>query len=206
MLSTIVLALATGLFGVHAATAQNQQGRFEITPFIGVYIPLADVVESGAITPTSTAARHEVDLMVGGKLTYWFQSQMGVEAELLYAPNALESEPFGIAGPVDAEFLAVTARLVYDFGGDPARPSILLTGGLGFFATSYDDPLDMTTGGLGLVGLGLRIPLGTVLAIRFDVSDYLTTTEWELTDGGKTDPLLQNDLTITGGLTLSLGR
>ncbi len=171
----------------------------------GVYIPLADVVEAGAVSPASPAAGHEIDLMVGGRLTYWFQSEMGLEVEAMYADNALESDAFGIPGTVDADFLAASLRLVYDFGSDPARPSVLLTGGLGFFATSYDAPLDMTTGGMGLVGLGFRIPFGTAVAFRFDVSDYLTTTEWEL-NGAKTDQLLQNDIALTGGLTFSLGR
>lgn len=203
-ISSIVWALVICLSGVNAAAAQNR-GQVDVTPFVGVYIPLADVVEAGAVSPASPAASHQVDLMVGGKLTYWFLSAMGVEAEAMYAPNALESDAFGIPGTVEADFLAISLRLVYDFGNDPARPSVLLTGGMGFYATSYGSPLDMTTGGMGLVSLGFRIPFGTVVALRLDVSDYLTTTEWELNDG-KTDQLLQNDIALTGGLTFSLGR
>ena len=203
-LQKVAMWTVAGLMMIQTVAAQNEEGQIDLTPFIGVLIPTADVVESGALSTGSPAAKHEVELMLGGKLTYWFRSQWGLEFELLYAPNAIESDAFGIPGTVGAKFLTVSGRLVYDFGSDPARPAFLLTGGLGFFATDYDNPLDMTTGGMGLVGLGLRIPLSNAIALRLDLSDYITTTRWEIPGGGETDKLLQNDITITGGLTLSL--
>ncbi len=199
----IAMAAVACLMIVQTTAAQNQEGQIDITPFIGVLVPTNDVVESNAFSAGSEAAKHEVDLMPGGKLTYWFRSEWGVELELLYAPNAIESNAFNIPGTVDAQFLTLSGRLVYDFGTDPAKPAFLLTGGLGFFATTYDDPLDMTTGGMGLVGLGLRIPLSEAIAFRVDLTDYITTARWEIPGGGKTDKLLQNDLTVTGGLTFS---
>lgn len=199
-----VLMLVAGLFIGHSALAQSKQGQLDLTPFIGVLIPTADVVKSGALAAGSSAAKHEVDLMLGGKLTYWFRNEWGVGLEVLYAPNAIESAAFNVPGTVDAKFLTISGRLVYDFGTDPAKPAWLLTGGLGLFTTDYDNPLDMTAGGMGLLGIGLRIPLGEALALRFDLSDYMTFTRWEIPAGGKTDRVFQNDITITGGLTFSL--
>ena len=205
-LQKIILAVFAGLLVANPVAAQNTEGQVDFTPFVGVLIPLSDVVESGALATGSEAAKHEVDFLIGGKLTYWFQSEWGIGLELLYAPNAIESDAFGIPGTVDAQFFNLNARLVYDFGKDPTKPAFLLTGGLGFFATSYDDPLDMTTGGMGLLGLGLTIPVAEALALRIDLSDYITVTRWEIPGGGKTDKILQNDITLTAGLTFSFNK
>ncbi len=200
-----VLMITAGLLIGHTALAQSKQGQVDVTPFIGVLIPTADIVKSGALAAGSPAARHEVDLMLGGKLTYWFRNEWGIGLEVLYAPNnAIESDAFNVPGTVDAKFLTVGGRLVYDFVKDPAKPAWLLTGGLGLFATDYNNPLDMTTGGMGQLGLGLRIPFSKALALRFDLTDYMTFTRWEIPAGGKTDRVFQNDITITGGLTFSL--
>ena len=135
-LKIIILVAFMSLMVVSFANAQNTEGQVDLTPYIGVLIPIADVVESGALASGSAAAKHEVDLLIGGKLTYWFRPQWGIGIELMYAPNAIESDAFNIPGSVDAQFFNLNGRLVYDFGKDPAKPAFLLTGGLGFFATT----------------------------------------------------------------------
>ena len=205
LMKTALLVSVVSLLFLNVATAQTKQS-IDFTPHVGLMAPLANVVDAGAITTGSLAAKHKLDLLLGGLLTYWWAPEWGVELGVLYAQNALESKAFSIPGSVDATFLSVSGRLVYDFGQNPAEPAVLLTGGLGFFVTDYDAPLSMITGGMGLVGLGLRIPISTNLAVRIDVTDYLTTTNWELDAGGETDKLLQNDLTINGGLTFSFGK
>ena len=203
-IKTAVLTIALCLAFMAPAVAQKH--AIDFTPHLGVMLPLADVVEAGALSTGSPAASHNVDLLFGGLLTYWWAPNWGVELGVMVAPNAIESDAFGVPGEVDAQFLSVSGRLVYDFGMNAAKPAFLLTGGLGFFATDYDNPLDMTTGGMGLVGLGLRIPISTKVGVRIEVTDYITTTNWELAGGGETDKLLQNDLTIKGGLTFSFGK
>lgn len=206
-MTSIKTTFLMGVLAAVLAAPVMAQTRYalDFTPHIGVLAPLSDVVEAGVITAGSPAAAHDVNLLLGGMLTYWWAQAWAVELGVMYAPNSIESEAFGIPGTVDASFLTVTGRLVYDFGQNPAKPAVLLTGGLGFFATDYDDPLSMKTGGLGLVGLGLRIPIGPRVALRVDLDDYITTTNWELPAGGESDKVLQNDLTIKGGLTFSFG-
>ena len=202
----VPLVAALSLITLSPASAQTTKHAWDFTPHLGVMIPLADVVDAGAISAASPAASHNVDLLLGGMLTYWWAPEWGVELGAMFAPNAIESDAFSVPGDVDAQFLTVSGRLVYDFGQNSAKPAFLLTGGLGFFVTNYDSPLDMITGGMGLVGLGFRIPISTKVGVRIDVTDYLTTTNWELTGGGETDKLLQNDITIKGGLTFSFGK
>lgn len=206
-MTSIKTTLLMGAFVALLASPAAAQSKYalDFTPHVGVLAPLSDVVEAGAFSAGSPAAAHDVNLLLGGMLTYWWAQEWGIELGVMYAPNSIESEAFGIPGTIDASFLTVTGRLVYDFGQNPAKPAVLLTGGLGFFATDYDDPLSMKTGGLGLVGLGLRIPISARIALRVDLDDYITTTNWELPAGGETDKLLQNDLTIKGGLTFSFG-
>ncbi len=204
-IKTVLLVSAVSVLFLNTATAQNKRS-LEFTPHLGVMAPLANVVDAGAIATGTPAAEHNIDLLLGGMLTYWWAQKWGVELGVMYAPNGIDSEAFSVPGTVDAKFLTVSGRLVYDFGQNAEKPAFLLTGGLGFFVTDYDEPLSMITGGMGLVGLGLRIPITSRVGVRIDVTDYITTTNWELDGGGKTDKLLQNDLTIKGGLSFSFGK
>lgn len=198
-----ILTCVCCMMMVHVSSAQKRS--WALTPSVGAMFPLADVVEAGAISAGSPAASHDTGFLLGGKLDYWWSQHCGVGLEVMYAPNEIESDAFFVPGTVDASFWTVSARFHYDFGSDPTRTSVILSGGVGVFITDYDDPLDMTTGGKGLIGLGLNIPLSSSVALRFDLTDYVSTTNWELLGGGETDKLLQNDLTIKGGLTFSFG-
>ncbi len=200
----LLLGLIAGVASLQPADAQNRKGQLDLMiPSVGVMLPLSDVVESGAISTGSPAAAHEVSVTFGARLTYWFLSEMGLELELGFAPSSLESEAFGVPGTVEAQFFELNGRLVYDFRSSPASAGFLLTGGIGLFATNYDE-FEMTPGGMGVVSLGYRIPLDTSLALQFDLSDYLTTTNWELNDGSETDKILQNDVVLSVGLIITL--
>jgi hypothetical protein len=185
------------------ASAQSRRGQVDLTPFAGVFVPTNNIVDADAITTGTPAVKHSTALVVGGRLTYWLRSNLGLEASVAFSPNEIESTALGIPGDVDADFLVGSLRLVCAIG-KPGHAAFLMTGGVGFFGTTYDDPLDMTTGGLGILGFGARIPLGGPIALRLQVEDQISTTEWE-TVNGKTDLKLQNDLTFKGGLTLSFG-
>ncbi len=200
------MALLLSLTGMLAAAAgaQDLRGRFEVTPYIGALVPTNDVVAAGDIASGSPAAKHETSLLFGGKLTYWFGDAIGLEADIAFSPSALESDAFGIAGTVDADFFVADARIVQAFGRDASSVTLLLSGGIGFFATSYDQ-LDMKTGGLGVLGIGVRLPLGGV-ALQFELEDYISTTDWELRDGSTTTRAMQNDLRFSAGLVLPLVR
>ena len=203
----IMMCCMGSLLMVQTTSAQNWQKRsWALTPSVGVMFPLADVVDSGALSAGSPAASHNTGFLLGGKLDYWWSQHCGVGLELMYAPNEIDSEAFLVPGTVDATFWTLSARFHYDIGSDPTKTSVILSGGVGLFFTEYDNPLDMTTGGKGLIGIGLNIPFSSALALRFDLTDYFSTTNWELAGGGETDKLLQNDLTIKGGLTFSFGR
>lgn len=203
-LKTTLLIALVGLV-MQPAVAQTKRS-LDFTPHIGLMAPIANVVDGGAIATSSPAAAHNLDFLLGGMLTYWWAPDWGIELGLMFAPNSIDSEAFGVSDAVDAQFFTISGRLVYDFGQNPAKPAFMLTGGLGAFFTNYDDPLSMKTGGMGLVGLGLRIPISNNLGLRIEVTDYLTTTNWELDNSRETDKLLQNDITVKGGLTFSFGQ
>jgi hypothetical protein len=187
-----------------SVSAQDYRGRLDLTPFVGALVPVNEVVKAGALGTGAPAAKHQVDLIFGGKLTYWFGDAIGVEADIAMAPNALESDAFGIPGSVDARFITANARIVQVFARDNASPALLLSGGVGFFATSYDE-LDMSTGGLGVLGIGVRLPIGG-LALQLEAEDFISTTRWELPDGDHTDKTMQNDIRLSVGLVVPLLR
>lgn len=203
---TLLLAGVFTCFAVQSSSAQNQEGQWDLMiPSVSALLPLSNVVDANAFGTGTPSGGHEFSAMFGGRLTYWFIPEMGAELELLFAPSALETDPFGLPGTVDAQFFSLNARLVYAFGSDSHKPYFLLTGGLGLWATNYED-YDMTTGGMGVVALGLRIPMDNALSIRIDLSNYMTTTDWELASGGETDKILQHDLALTVGLSITLNK
>ena len=203
---TLLFAGVFSVCAVHSSSAQNQEKQWDLmVPSVSALLPVSNVVDANAFGTGTPEGKHEFSAMFGARLTYWFIQEMGAELELLFAPSSLETVPFGIPGTIDAQFFALNGRLVYDFGSDSSKPSFLLTGGMGFWVTNYED-YEMTTGGMGVVAIGLRIPMDNSLSIRFDLSDYMTTTNWELASGGETDKILQHDLALTAGLTITLNR
>lgn len=208
MKTTYVLLLICmiSLGSVREIYAQNQQGQVDLLiPSVGALVPLSNVVDSGDLGPNSPAGGHDLSVLFGSRLTYWFIPEMGAELELLFSPSALDGAPFNAASDIDAQFFALSGRLVYAFGSDSRRPAFLLTGGLGLWATNYED-YEMTTGGMGVVAIGVRIPMDNALAFRIDLSDYMTTTNWELPPDSETDKILQHDLSLSVGLTITLNR
>ena len=203
------ILLCAGLFSVlvvYDGFAQNQQGQWDLTvPSISALLPLSNVVDDNAFGTGTRSGQHELSAMFGARITYWFAAHMGAELEVLFAPSALENTPFGISGTNDAQFFALDARLVHAFGGDGSRLHFLLTGGLGIWATSYAD-YDMTTGGMGVIAVGLRTRLDRSLSFRLDLSNYLTTINWENTVGVETDKIIQHDLALTAGFIMTLNK
>ena len=202
----LILICVIGLGTSGIVNAQNRQGQLDLMiPSVSAMLPLSNVVNSGDLGVNAPSGKHDFSVMFGSRLTYWFISEMGAELELLFAPSALEAAPFNAPEDIDAQFFAVNARLVYAFGVDSQRPAFLLTGGLGLYATNYSD-YEMTTGGLGVIAIGVRFPMDNALAFRMDLSNYMTTTNWELSSGSETDKILQHDLTLSVGLSIHLNK
>ena len=201
---TLICMISLGFAG--AAHAQNQQGQLDLMiPSVGAMLPLSDVVDSGDLGTNAPSGKHDFSVLFGSRLTYWFIPEMGAELELLFSPSALDGAPFSAPEDIDAQFFALNGRLVYAFGGDTRGTAFLLTGGLGIYATNYSD-YEMTTGGMGVVAIGVRIPMDNALSVRIDLSNYMTTTNWELPAGSETDKILQHDLSLSVGLTINLNK
>lgn len=203
---TLLIVLVFALCSAHSGSAQNQQGQWDLMiPSVSALMPLSNVLDENAFGTGAPAGQHELSAMFGARLTYWFVPHMATELEFLFAPTALDNAPFGLPGTNDTQFFALNARLVHAFNSRPGRPYLLLTGGLGVWATNYAD-YDMITGAMGVLALGLRVPLDNSLSFRLDLSDYITTINWELSGGEETNKILQNDLALTAGFTITLNR
>ena len=114
-----MLACATS-----SVSAQDYRGRLDLTPYIGALVPANEVVKSGALATGSPAAKHQVDLLFGGKLTYWFGEAIGVEADVAVAPNALTRSVSRLPqrGQAVAGGSANSARLSDEARGGGAMP------------------------------------------------------------------------------------
>jgi hypothetical protein len=58
----------------------------------------------------------------------------------------------------------------------------------------------------GVVNLGASFRLASGVSLRVDAEDYLSSAKFTDSLGDETDPKFQNDLTLTAGIQIALGR
>ena len=92
---TMAKVIVVALIGMTVAAAGPAcaQGRgVELTPYVGIYVPLANVIDErttqemdGVIVGTETQAGHKTGLALGGRLTVWLSERIGAQGSFNYA-------------------------------------------------------------------------------------------------------------------------
>lgn len=200
----IVTIAAVALWSV-PARAQSPSLKFEVTPWVGYYVPATDLVEqqAGLAAPVTL----ESSLAYGGNLGIRFPAGIALEAQVGYSPAEVEYD-LG-AGPQtsDLNVLFGAANLQWRFGPPliPVKP--YLTAGAGFVRWSSDDFAESPTKIAGNIGGGAYVSLGPVVKLRGDARAYITTFNAQDFDPGTTDESkFQSHFVATAGLVFELGR
>lgn len=199
------LATVIALVGANPAMAQIP---IEIEPYVGVYIPFADVV-SQSIDGAELVVKQKEALAVGGRLGLGL-GILAVEGNFMYAFSDGESQADGDTDSESAGIWAADARLLWKLLPGPI--SLHLSGGIAFVGRGGDFYSDLTDGSTnvgGALGAGLRVKLPGFLAIRGDADVYLYSSELtaNIPDAGgevKFDSQFQSDLVLSAGLVFSL--
>ena len=199
------LMTVLALVGANPAVAQIP---IEIEPYIGVYIPFADVV-SETIDGIDLAVKQKEALAVGGRLGIGL-GLLAIEGNFMYAFSDGESDADGETESESAGIWAADARLLLKLLPGPI--GLHLSGGLAFIGRSgdfYSDVKDGKTNLGGAVGAGLRVKLPGILAIRGDADVYLYSSEItaDIPDlGGEVtfEKQFQADIVLSAGLVFSL--
>lgn len=173
----------------------------------GAYLPLSNLFAAVRVRPDTAQPivlnlGQEPGLLAGGRLTVRL-SRLAVEAEVGYGFSDLDL-PTEAGGLGDASVVLGSLNLLYDVIQAPFSPlSLFVSGGAGFLSRGGDffDAFDGTTDIAGVLGLGVRIGLGGVTYLRFDIRDYISSFAPEA-GGFQFDSKVQNDLLATLALEL----
>ncbi|UCF20750.1 MAG: outer membrane beta-barrel protein [Gemmatimonadota bacterium] len=206
-----LFAVAT-LLVLTVKPAMGQLPGIELEPYIGVFIPIMDVIDQEVDTEDVVAGQKEA-LAVGGRITLWLGGALGVEGNFGYAFSDVTVSEGGVASDTSANVYAADARLVLKFGIPLAPVSFHVNGGVALIGRSgdaYDDVSDGKTNVGGVVGLGTRVKLPGILAIRADADAYLYKTRLTIDNeefGGEFqfDSQFQSDILLSAGLVIGLG-
>lgn len=215
-ISSFVALLALTPF----ATAAGQgKGRVELTPYLGMYLPVADIIkETDLGSGISLSFKQKSALSFGGRLSYGLSDRAALEGAFGYTSSDVRFEVSGIgSASLGATVITASARVLYRLN-QPASPTGWhLIGGLAMISRGGDIWDQLQTGGAtvdgrtdfgAVIGGGVRLPVGRRLALRIDVEDYVHQAKFTIDDGVTaldTESQLQNDLVVSVGLAIQLG-
>lgn len=178
----------------------------EIEPYVGVYIPFADIANQ-VIDGADIVANQKEALAVGGRVGLGL-GIIAVEGNFMYAFSDGESTADGGTETQSAGIWAADVRLLLKLLPGPI--SLHLSGGPAFIGRSGDFYSEVTEGKTdlgGALGAGLRVKLPGILAIRGDADLYLYSASVTANIEGvpvTTDSQFQGDLVLSAGLVISL--
>ncbi len=186
------------LTSVTVTPASAQRANFELTPWVGAYVPTRNTFEGafGDIKRRSSAG-------FGARLTYWGTGRVGFEGTFGFVPTKFEG-PFDITVNEErrnAEVVLVNGRLLLGLTPSTSTLGVYLSAGgalLSFGGDAFDADRSSSQFG-GVAGLGFRVPLGTRFGLRFDVEDYIYDGDFGANDQ------VQNDLVLSASLAIPLG-
>lgn len=185
------------------ATAQT---RVDLTPFIGVYFPLAN-----AVNQNGTQLSQTFSAAFGARLAIW-GSKLGVEVGGAFAKSGV-SDQFDppVPGSIALGSFRVlvplaqgTTSCLMTVGG--CQPSVYVSGGFGFIKRG-GQAWQGTTGLLNLtgsLGMGVRIPASPKLTVRVDGEVLLYSAQFGSATLGPTSSQFQEDVVLSAGLWIPL--
>jgi hypothetical protein len=95
-MATLLMIGSAAVLGPANAPAQLA-GKFIVTPYVGAYVPSADLVQTslaaGGVS-AAMSARHRSSVAFGSTGSFWITDRVALEGGLLYSSSALKSEGF----------------------------------------------------------------------------------------------------------------
>src|SRR2546423_8691527 len=172
-----VMALAA------AAAPSAAQGRVEVTPFAGVYVPAAHVIDISAFCPGGSCGevlKQEIAPLFGARVTAWVRERLALDLSFTYSRTGvmrhglLAEIPAGvIVGPTPtdtsgtANITTGSARVLIGLMPRSERASLYVAAGLAFVAHGGEAYFRVIghTGWGPVIGAGGRRPLAPPLAL-----------------------------------------
>jgi hypothetical protein len=184
-----------------------------LTPRIGVYVPVSNLLES--TDPGSGQFRADkavTQFTIGGRLGVWFSNSFGFEGVVDYNTSDVQTFIAGARqGPNFASnFFAASIRPMFRLNSGSGNVALILSAGGGLVDRGGDyingvaPPATQFTGRTdvaGAAGIGLLIKLNRHVAARIDVDGYTYIAQYQNATAGNTSSIRQYDLFFSFGLT-----
>ena len=213
---SLVAVLALAPF---ATLAGQGKGRIELTPFLGMYVPVADLIkESDPVSGLSVVFGQKSAFSLGARLGYGLSDRAALEGAFGYTSSDVTVEVPGVGGTsISGTVLQGSARVVYRLNAPASPTGWHLIGGLAVTSRGGDIWSQIESSGTKVngrtdfgvvIGGGVRLPVGKGFALRIDVEDYISQAKFTLDDGIQaldSESQLQNDLVLSVGLAIQLG-
>lgn len=208
-LLAVFLPAAAFCFGI--PNVGRTQPAIEVSPYFGLFIPTTSIAESAdPIGSGNLVAKHDVAGFFGVRAVMWLGSYWGVECAAGFSPGRLirqsrfsaSSPPFTQSSE-DASLLTLTARAVWRVVSGE-RTTLHLLAGPGLVSrggTAYQI-VDNTTALALALGVGLSTRVGSRVAIRWDVEDYVSRAELGWRDVGAQT---QHDVVLSQSVAIRVG-
>lgn len=202
-----------------ATLAGQGKGRIELTPFLGMYVPVADLIkESDPVSGLSVVFGQKSAFSLGARLGYGLSDRAALEGAFGYTSSDVTVEIPGVGGTsISGTVLQGSARVVYRLNAPASPTGWHLIGGLAVTSRGGDIWSQIESSGTKVngrtdfgvvIGGGVRLPVGKGFALRIDVEDYISQAKFTLDDGIQaldSESQLQNDLVLSVGLAIQLG-
>lgn len=204
----ILVAASLWVAGGAQAQAPTPGVGIEFEPYVGVFLPLTDLVGDDVGGVQVTASQKE-GFALGGRMLFKLGGAMGIEINGLYAISDVENDTGATSATEDAYAWTVDGRLHLSLLPGPI--SIHGTGGVAMIGHGGDGWDQVVSGELdvaGVLGAGVKFGLGP-LTLRGDADVYIYSAQLTIatpgSPGSETEAAseVQTDLVISAGLVLS---
>jgi len=178
------------------------QGGMELTPLLGAYTSLTNVIELG----DGTSASQSTALAVGVRASLAPERPLSAEAAITFTPSDVSASAGATGGA--SSLILVNARGVWNLGrpAAPARPYVAVGGALILRDGEFYEGFSGTTDVGGNVAAGLRVALGRVQG-RVEVEGYLYSIDLAGSNVASlsTGSQFQADLVVSAAVAIPLG-
>lgn len=185
------------------------QRQIEVVPFVGLYIPTANVIDQfDSACSCQVAAKQHTAIDVGGRVVAWVTDRLGLEGAFGFSPSGATATAPGYA-PIDRSGRVITtsARLLAALGPRTRNRYFYVSGGIGLVVRGGDAWAGTSgrTRLAGAIGAGVRVELAPPLALRAELADVFYSTQFSTASTPPTQSQFQHDLVLSLGLAVPVG-
>lgn len=214
---TVAMAGLVVVGAVVMPSAAQAQAKFELTPFVGSFYPLAKMCTDCNHNNDGTNFQGRIlnSAAVGGRLSYWVSNNIGIEGSFGWTPSRLEeredSAGFGNAVSAKGHVLLASGRVLFR----PQRTNLhfIVGGGIVTRGGEVWSRLKTTNGTkltspAGILGIGVRASVTPKFALNIDAEGNFYSFDPHFGVGTNTSngSKLQSDVLVTIGVPITLSK